>query len=117
MAVNIGPQIGLFLSTSPVWGTTGSAIDELPGHQFLSTSPVWGTTQVSARRSPPGGYFYPRPPYGGRLNVVRAQVKCLPISIHVPRMGDDMTARCLLSVPITISIHVPRMGDDKSSPA
>ena len=83
----------LFLSTSPVWGTT----DPIQGKfdtvsKFLSTSPVWGTTRPAQTATRLQVYFYPRPPYGGRLyedfaNWVEAQ-----ISIHVPRMGDDVTA-------------------------
>ena len=35
----------------------------------------------------------------------------LDISIHVPRVGDDISAPALHEI-LTISIHVPRVGDD-----
>ena len=102
-----------FLSTSPVWGTTGDRAYYQSQLRFLSTSPVWGTTQ---------GETGPQGPQG--------------ISIHVPRMGDDLSildccgisALFLSTSPVWgttdigraagqlrhISIHVPRMGDDSS---
>ena len=127
-----------FLSTSPVWGTTAQREEALAKQLaisihvprmgddascgrsgpaaiiFLSTSPVWGTTGMTATRSPPKKYFYPRPPYGGR------QLGDLPlefgeqISIHVPRMGDDQRVGLVPVAGVEISIHVPRMGDDMS---
>ena len=57
------------------------------------------------------GYFYPRPPYGGRPVRTGGCHGGTAISIHVPRMGDDRGN--LVFVPVDhISIHVPRMGDD-----
>ena len=81
--------IELFLSTSPVWGTTylvmmeiGSVLisihvprmgdDPQPPvpyarrAAFLSTSPVWGTTDRKRHGYTHALDFYPRPPYGGR---------------------------------------------------
>ena len=55
-----------FLSTSPVWGTTGVSEVVVILDRFLSTSPVWGTTAASPVSEP-----------------------VLRISIHVPRVGDD----------------------------
>ena len=34
-----------------------------------------------------------------------------PISIHIPRVGDDVSAASMLSTH-RISIHIPRVGDD-----
>ena len=56
---------------------------------FLSTSPVWGTTTHFPTLPSPHSYFYPRPPYGGRLRPGDRGQHVFPISIHVPRMGDD----------------------------
>ena len=58
----------VFLSTSPVWGTTSRLEFTLSYRlKFLSTSPVWGTTHVyCTNTSGPA------------------------ISIHVPRVGDDI---------------------------
>ena len=108
--------VRVFLSTSPVWGTTTSDILACAHFLvFLSTSPVWGTTLLVCR----SGTFF-------------------DISIHVPRVGDDV------GIPVScvehhdfyprppcggrqygeppgrerrcISIHVPRVGDDITSP-
>ena len=81
----------LFLSTSPVWGTTQARPpDGAQIKAFLSTSPVWGTTVFVVKKSVERRNFYPRPPCGGRrplcLELQRRQV----ISIHVPRVGDDL---------------------------
>ena len=41
-----------FLSTSPVWGTTGGYDDAvLQYREFLSTSPVWGTTANMTKKA------------------------------------------------------------------
>ena len=37
------------------------------------------------------------------------------ISIHVPRVGDDMCSTEIKEVMPYISIHVPRVGDDLRS--
>src|SRR5699024_9853159 len=34
--------------------------------------------------------FYPRPPRGGRPHLVGVHTRALHISIHVPRVGDDL---------------------------
>ena len=57
--------------------------------KFQSTSPAWGTT-IRA------GFL---PDIDG-------------ISIHVPRVGDDLEQKKPSSVGGNISIHVPRVGDD-----
>ena len=69
---------------------------------------------ATARSSAAGGrwYFYPRPPYGGRQLDTGLLEDLQPISIHVPRMGDDAQVIVLTNTGV-ISIHVPRMGDDK----
>ena len=36
-----------------------------------------------------------------------------PISIHVPREGDDRTKQLYARTDKSISIHVPREGDDQ----
>ena len=36
------------------------------------------------------------------------------ISIHVPRVGDDL-GRLVQFLGLVISIHVPRVGDDRRS--
>ena len=41
------------------------------------------------RTSGKGGYFYPRPPHGERLNAEDVGAASSTISIHAPRMGSD----------------------------
>ena len=100
-----------FLSTSPLRGTThrpGKACDcmqisihvPLAGDdgklraaakrakEFLSTSPLRGTTKLRAPARA-SGYFYPRPPCGGRPKLRAAAKRAKEISIHVPLAGDD----------------------------
>ena len=36
----------------------------------------------------------------------------MKISIHVPRVGDDLVLLCVFFILFLISIHVPRVGDD-----
>ena len=56
-----------FLSTSPARGTTSlSGASNKVAKIFLSTSPARGTTACQARPAAWQGYFYPRPPRGGR---------------------------------------------------
>ena len=57
--------------------------------EFQSTSPVWGMTAVDAD----GTEIY-------------------EISIHIPRVGDDLRARAKSFGRVAISIHIPRVGDD-----
>ena len=60
--------------------------------QFQSTSPAWGTTPcryiVIHRRV----YFNPRPLHGGRPTSAVSVNGEYTISIHVPRMGDDLAS-------------------------
>ena len=100
-----------FQSTLPVWGATllpGSVMIFL---SFQSTLPVWGATTSCLTHSQPLYDFNPRSPCGERLE---AYVQCgdwLPISIHAPRVGSDVTnPDSRLQLPI--SIHAPRVGSD-----
>ena len=113
-----------FLSTSPLRGTTFGHFVKVRGPgRFLSTSPLRGTTLVCRPvacwigyfypRPPCGGRrwyerihnwddydFYPRPPCGGRRAQVQHGLAHGNISIHVPLAGDDMFRRrnALLSI-------------------
>ena len=80
----------IFQSTSPVWRTTPDA--HLSGKTlfpFQSTSPVWRTTPPMTTRRQSTLNFNPRPPCGGRLQVVYPFAIIFRISIHVPRVEDD----------------------------
>ena len=81
---------------------------------FLSTSPVWGTTGGKNPWHCWSLYFYPRPPYGGRPSN---HVKCLCTIFYFyprPPYGGRPPGASIVHCPlsIVISIHVPRMGDD-----
>ena len=58
---------------------------------FQSTSPVWRTTVYLPDIVGSGYDFNPRPPCGGRLVRNIHLTKLRGISIHVPRVEDDLT--------------------------
>ena len=102
----------IFLSTSPVWGTTPAG-RRLPVVLTISIHvPRMGDDGRFRSGWTDAGYFYPRPPYGGRPGLCQNRIAFFSISIHVPRMGDDKRGVRKSTPPRTISIHVPRMGDD-----
>ena len=105
-----------FLSTSPVWGTTLYAgVKFGKDGQFLSTSPVWGTTIPAGLSGALSSISIHVPRMGDDLSSISCSVGISSISIHVPRMGDDIGSGCF-TLFIIISIHVPRMGDDVNHP-
>ena len=55
--------------------------------------------------------FNPRPPRGGRRQMVRLSMAASDISIHAPREGGDLFPPALLPGS-AISIHAPREGGD-----
>ena len=57
---------------------------------FQSTSPVWRTTTAFAALQTEVENFNPRPPCGGRRDYVSVGILHLLISIHVPRVEDDV---------------------------
>ena len=59
-----------------------------------------------------GFHFNPRPPCGGRHIDVYKNVIKDTISIHVPRVEDDVRIKKFICINF-ISIHVPRVEDDK----
>ena len=78
---------------------------------FLSTSPVWGTTTSTRRLSSCRTHFYPRPPCGGRRSKVAVHGVRVVFLSTSPVWGTTWQQgkrrwRCF------ISIHVPRVGDD-----
>ena len=96
---------------------------------------MWGTTLLRCRQERECRNFNPHPPCGGRRTKIIRYIARIDISIHVPRVGDDMTFfQCVAFLllfqstsPVwgttglvdtkedgkKISIHVPRMGDDR----
>ena len=89
-----GYQAFLFQSTSPVWRTTRMKICGTSWEKnFNPRPPCGGRHRGRPGEGVFGGYFNPRPPCGGRLCPVtrRTRMKC--ISIHVPRVEDDCSAK------------------------
>ena len=56
--------------------------------------------------------FNPRPPRGGRRQMVRLSMAASDISIHAPREGGDRPAESYIIPDTDISIHAPREGGD-----
>ena len=78
--------------------------------RFLSTSPARGTTVNSNRSNFINRFLSTSPARGTTVPLGAVEAAC-PISIHVPREGDDGACRQAGATYI-ISIHVPREGDD-----
>ncbi len=78
---------------------------------FQSTSPVWRTTCAQLTACSIRTHFNPRPPCGGRQHSVNRGLAPNHISIHVPRVEDDLADYVVL-LSRFISIHVPRVEDD-----
>ena len=78
---------------------------------FQSTSPVWRTTGRVERYGLYLENFNPRPPCGGRHRDNVSSRGSIRISIHVPRVEDDMNNSKDILKEI-ISIHVPCVEDD-----
>ena len=98
----------LFQSTSPVWRTTRAIYSRFCGRAgFQSTSPVWRTTHESDIFTVLRQYFNPRPPCGGRRlsSVEREQI--VSISIHVPRVEDDLPNSYNMSGNLTFQSTSP----------
>ena len=129
------PKLVVFQSTPPARGATGRGDSPLSFHcQFQSTPPARGATFSFALSVPKsfisihapreGGdpckpthvvsscHFNPRPPRGGRQNVVGAFSSNRDFNPRPPRGGRP---NCLLptNVQQIISIHAPREGGDR----
>ena len=64
--------------------------------QFQSTSPVWRTTILTGKCILDKCHFNPRPPCGGRPRFFFCPFFYFCISIHVPRVEDDVVAYLFL---------------------
>ena len=126
-------EVRLFLSTSPLRGTTcgtgcsSKSFDFYPRppcggrplagrihtatHKFLSTSPLRGTTQIANRLG-----ISIHVPLAGDDQRFRDSSRVNGISIHVPLAGDDRVIAFHAALS-AISIHVPLAGDDSTSSA
>ena len=123
-----------FLSTSPLRGTKNSCIVKCsriiisihvplagddrprccpaPRRGWISIHvPLAGDDAVRSKRSVRLWDFYPRPPCGGRLEVVAGLL--LPDNFYPrPPCGGRLVRRLCAKKPFVISIHVPLAGDD-----
>ena len=130
-------KIAGFLSTSPAWGTTDVQDGLLRIWRISIHVPRVGDDPIQPTSALNPEDFYPRPPRGGRRRSAshRSSVQkflstspawgttrgwqratvLLSISIHVPRVGDDLGSLRPSCIRM-ISIHVPRVGDDSSTP-
>ena len=104
----------IFLSTSPVRGTTASPSSFFHAISFLSTYPVRGTTWMASRRGFSTLYFYPRTPCGVRPSIRMLVVDRFVFLSTYPVRGTTEQSRLRL-VTDGISIHVPRAGYDDVS--
>ena len=78
---------------------------------FLSTPSVGRATRWAYRKAAIGYYFYPRPPWGGRLPKPAIPSAFLLISIHALR-GEGDSSTDPATPPSRISIHALRGEGD-----
>ena len=109
-----GANKAIFLSTSPLRGTTMFGLGLYIYAGISIHVPLAGDDKSALRGWLRLQYFYPRPPCGGRPQTVRRQSLCTTISIHVPLAGDDILSTSLIGIA-RISIHVPLAGDDAAA--
>ena len=83
--------------------------------KFLSTPSARRATGSSDRSCPSAGYFYPRPPRGGRPVSVVFSDRTPVISIHALREEGDLP-QARFSVSVVISIHALREEGDPGMP-
>ena len=82
---------------------------------FLSTSPLRGTTPCGPARSSTPGIFLSTSPLRGTTCRAKIRIVTVHISIHVPLAGDDISRYIFGRGSLKISIHVPLAGDDRPS--
>ena len=103
---------GVFLSTLPARGATGSQPVNIPLGDISIHAPREGSDAGTSTRCAATAYFYPRSPRGERLQHLAADKRVLHISIHAPREGSDQRLLLLDLGQVVISIHAPREGSD-----
>ena len=84
-----------------------AAAERISIHALREEGDSPGSTTTAA-----GNNFYPRPPRGGRLEHIRAEVRRHQISIHALREEGDIWKALCWSRPILISIHALREEGD-----
>ena len=79
----------LFQSTSPAWGMTSWTKNSGLRKTFQSTSPAWGMTKFAAFCANTST-FQSTSPAWGMTWVTKNIDDAFSISIHIPRVGDDV---------------------------
>ena len=100
-AFSIARSTSYFNPRPPCGGRHLTKAPHSGSYPFQSTSPVWRTTNVDGHYLGGVVNFNPRPPCGGRLEHGVDIVYRRLISIHVPRVEDDIK---ILS-PSAVSMH------------
>ena len=106
-------SISRFLSTPSVRRATRYSLSiSCAQNKFLSTPSVRRATGRSDGGRPPFGYFYPRPPCGGRRLTFHHAGAEIRISIHALRAEGDPLPQSRGSLDTAISIHALRAEGD-----
>ena len=102
----------VFLSTSPLRGTTGAAWAARWGAHISIHVPLAGDDLPARGCAQSQNVFLSTSPLRGTTSKQKKTVELLTISIHVPLAGDDLVGTCR-DLFCSISIHVPLAGDDQ----
>ena len=100
-----------FQSTSPVWRTTSRTTHPPPAARISIHVPRVEDDDEQREHGAPVIDFNPRPPCGGRHTIAKPKAKTIYFNPRPPCGGrldsaDEVEQRC------NISIHVPRVEDD-----
>ena len=109
------PRTQRFLSTPSARRATGSALRLLQQRGYFYPRPPRGGRLLFVCRTHNIEYFYPRPPRGGRLPRRRPAYHSSGISIHALREEGDQVDCFRLSCSYVISIHALREEGDTTS--
>ena len=109
------PVFSSFLSTPSARRATAIEGDKTYENvKFLSTPSARRATRSTGGRSTSPGYFYPRPPRGGRLLLFCTESYPLEISIHALREEGDPRPRSVLLLLLYFYPRPPRGGRQHS---
>ena len=108
-------DIRVFLSTPSARRATCRKRHPSTSNKFLSTPSARRATVFDLLSSPGFGYFYPRPPRGGRLRHPRCAFYFAHISIHALREEGDLLPVLLVTGSSYFYPRPPRGGRPPSS--
>ena len=100
----------LFQSTLPVRGATLFRSRYLTMRQFQSTLPVRGATHHDQDLDHSRRHFNPRSPCGERLTSPTDGGYLVPISIHAPRAGSDISMGSTFTIATGFQSTLPVRG-------